>query len=106
MATANMHNSLTMRVSSEYFSATFLTLLLFIILFVPIIYIATIGVQYLSTIDANIITKITHKITALAENIPILNDWLTEHLSDEKILDTVKTSTKHLQRQEVKVWIY
>ncbi len=98
MATANMHNSITMRVSSEYFSATFLTLMLFIILFVPIIYIATVGVQYISTIDASTITKITHKITTLAENIPILNDWLHEHISDEKILDTVKTSTSTLTK--------
>jgi len=98
MATANMHNSLTVRMSSEHFSAIFLTLMLFIILFVPIIYIATVGVQYLSTIDANIVTKITHKITTVAKDIPIINDWLTEHLSDEKILDTVKTSTTTLTK--------
>jgi predicted PurR-regulated permease PerM len=93
MATANMHNSLTLKMSSEYFSATLLTLLLFIILFVPIIYIATIGVQYISTMDTNIITKITHKIITIAEDIPIVNDWLRENLSDEKIIDTIKTST-------------
>jgi len=98
MATANMHNSITIRMSSEYFSATFLTLMLFIILFVPIIYIATVGVQYISTIDTNIITKITHKITTLAENIPILDEWLHEHLSDEKILDTIKTSTSTITK--------
>jgi predicted PurR-regulated permease PerM len=93
MATANMHNNLMLKVNSEYISATFLTLMLFIILFVPIIYIATIGVQYISTIDADTITKITTKITTIAKDIPILNNWVEENLSDERILDTIKTST-------------
>jgi predicted PurR-regulated permease PerM len=93
MATANMHNNLMLKVNSEYISATFLTLMLFIILFVPIIYIATIGVQYISTIDADTITKITTKITTIAKDIPILNNWVDENLSDERILDTIKTST-------------
>ncbi|HHD80512.1 MAG TPA: AI-2E family transporter [Campylobacterales bacterium] len=106
MATANMHNNLMMRVNSEYISATFLTLVLFIILFVPIIYIATIGVQYISIIDADIITKITTKIITLAKDIPILNDWVHEHLSDEKILDTIKTSTATITKAGTKSFAF
>ncbi len=102
MATANMHNNFTAKVSSEHISATFLTLILFVILFVPIIYIATIGVQYLSSMDIKIVTKITHKIMHLVQNIPILNDWLHDNLSDEKILDTVKTSTTALTKAGTK----
>ena len=102
MATANMHNNFTSKVSSEHISATFLTLILFVILFVPIIYIATIGVQYLSSMDINIVTKITHKIMNLVQDIPILNDWLNDNLSDEKILDTIKTSTTALTKAGTK----
>jgi len=106
MATANMHNNLMLKVNSEYISATFLTLVLFIILFVPIIYIATIGVQYISIIDADIITKITTKITALAKDIPILNDWVDENLSDERILDTIKTSTATITKAGTKSFAF
>jgi len=106
MATANMHNNLMIKVNSEYISATFLTLVLFIILFIPIIYIATIGVQYISIIDADTITKITTKITALAKDIPILNDWVHENLSDEQILDTIKTSTATITKAGTKSFAF
>ena len=106
MATANMHNSLMLKVNSEYVSAIFLTLGLFIILFVPIIYIATIGVQYLSIIDADTITKITTKITALAHDIPILNDWVDKNLSDKQILDTIKTSTATITKAGTKSFAF
>jgi len=106
MATANMHNNLMLKVNSEYVSAIFLTLGLFIILFVPIIYIATIGVQYISIIDADTITKITTKITALAKDIPILNDWVDENLSDERILDTIKTSTATITKAGTKSFAF
>jgi len=106
MATANMHNNLMLKVNSEYISATFLTLGLFIILFVPIIYIATIGVQYISIIDADTITKITTKITALAKDIPILNDWVHENLSDEQILETIKTSTATITKAGTKSFAF
>jgi predicted PurR-regulated permease PerM len=106
MATANMHNSISMRVNSDYISATLLTLGMFILLFVPIIYIATIGVQYISTIDAEMITKITQKITKLAENIPIVNDWINENLSDEKVLDTIKKSTATITKAGTKSFAF
>ncbi len=93
MATANVHKSITFKVSSEYLSATFLTLMLFIILFVPIIYIATIGAQYLSTMDASIVTKVTNKLISISEDIPILHEWLGENFTDEKILEFIKEST-------------
>ncbi len=92
MATANVHKSITFKVSSEYLSATFLTLMLFIILFVPIIYIATIGAQYLSTMDASIVTKVTNKLISISEDIPILHEWLGENFTDEKILEFIKES--------------
>ena len=106
MATANMHNSLILRVNSEYLSAIFLTLGLFIILFVPIIYIATIGVQYLSIIDADMITKITTKIATLAHDIPILNDWVDKNLSDKQILETIKTSTATITKAGTKSFAF
>ena len=93
MATANVHHKIAIRIESQHLSAILLTLLLFIILFVPIIYIATIGVQSLASLDVNIITKITAKLTLLSEGVPFLEDWTKEYLDNEQILETIKTST-------------
>ena len=93
MATANVHQSFTHKIDSEKISATILTLLLFIILFVPMIYITTIGVQYVSKIDAEIITKTTENIHQLTKDMPIIDDWVKEYINNEKILELIKTST-------------
>jgi predicted PurR-regulated permease PerM len=98
MATINMHKNISERIQSDYLSALILTILLFIILFVPIIYIATVGVQYISAIDAQTITNTTKKLSSLAEGIPYLSEWLDENLNNQKILELIKTSTATLTK--------
>jgi len=92
MATANLHYILSTIIDSQHLSALILSLLLLLILFVPIIYIATIGVQALISMDVNIITQTTTKLVSLSEGIPILEDWVKEYLDNEQILETIKTS--------------
>ena len=98
MATANIHQNFSRKIHSESLSAIVLTFLLFIILFVPIIYIATIGVQALTTIDAQTITQTTAKLRSLADGIPIIDEWVNEYINNEKILELVKTSTATLTK--------
>jgi predicted PurR-regulated permease PerM len=100
MATTNMHQHISIRIQSEYLSALLLTLLLFIILFVPIIYIATIGLQYVSAIDAQTITRTTEKIRFISNNvdIPYFSEWLNANLNNEKILELIKTSTATISK--------
>ncbi|SFV55573.1 Acid membrane antigen A [hydrothermal vent metagenome] len=93
MATANVHQRFSHNINSGSISSIILTLLLFIILFVPIIYFTTIGVQSISKIDADIITKITIKIYYAVEGIPFLEDIVREYINSDKILETIKTST-------------
>ena len=93
MATANIHQNISTRIKSEHLSAILLTTLLFTILFVPIIYIATIGVQYLSEIDAELITRTTMKLSSLAEGIPVLDQWIEHNLNNQKILELIRSST-------------
>ncbi|CAA6808122.1 MAG: Acid membrane antigen A [uncultured Sulfurovum sp.] len=93
MATGNIHLKITHKMNSEKVSASILSLLLLIILFVPITYIATIGVQSLASIDADIITQTTTKLIFLSKDIPLLEDWAKEYLNNEKILEDIKTST-------------
>jgi predicted PurR-regulated permease PerM len=93
MATANVHKKFSKNINSESISSSILTLLLFIILFVPIIYFTTIGVQSISNIDADIITKTTIKINYAVEGIPLLEEMVKEYINNDKILETIKTST-------------
>ncbi|HHS93058.1 MAG TPA: AI-2E family transporter [Campylobacterales bacterium] len=92
MATGNVHHKIISKTNSELFSATLLSLLLFLILFVPIIYIATIGVKALASIDADIINQTTTKLVSLIQGIPILEDWATEYLNNDTILESINTS--------------
>ncbi len=96
MATANINKNIRSRLNSQRTSATILSLLLLLILFVPIIYIATTGVQALASIDANIITQTTTNLISLAEGIPLLEDWSKEYLDNEQILTNIETSTTML----------
>ena len=93
MATGNLHFKITNKLNSEKISATILSFLLLLILFVPISYIATIGVQSIASIDADMITQTTQKLISLSEGIPILEDWSKEYLHSQYILDNIKSST-------------
>jgi predicted PurR-regulated permease PerM len=93
MATANLQHKIANIIDSQQLSAVVLSLLLLLILFIPIIYIATIGVQALASMDVGIITKTTTKLVSLSEGIPILEDWVRENLDNEEILYNIKTST-------------
>ena len=93
LATANLHHKLAHIIDSQQLSAVVLSLLLLLLLFIPIIYIATIGVQALASMDVGIITKTTTKLVSLSEGIPILEDWVRENLDSEEILYNIKTST-------------
>jgi predicted PurR-regulated permease PerM len=93
MATANVHQKFSRHINSESISSTILTMLLFIILFVPIIYFTTVGVQSISKIDADIITKTTIKVNYAVEGIPLLEDLVDEYINNDKILESIRTST-------------
>ena len=98
MATANVHLKITNYIHSENISSIILSLLLFLILFVPIIYIMTIGVHALATMDLKIIKQITSKIISLTEEIPILGAWTQENLDNQQILETSKSSTNTITK--------
>ena len=98
MATANVHLKITDSINSENFSSIILSLLLFIILFVPIIYIMTIGVHALATMDLDIIKQITSKIISLTDEIPIVGSWTKDNLDNQQISETIKASTNTITK--------
>ena len=85
MATANLHYKLRNKISSRYISSLILSFLLLIILFVPISYIATIGIHYMVNIDKEIISNILSKIITQLDRIPMLQGFVDYNIDSEEI---------------------
>jgi len=85
MATANLHYKLRNKISSRYISSLILSFLLLIILFVPISYIATIGIHYMVNIDKEIISNILSKIITQLDRIPMLQGLIDYNIDSEEI---------------------
>jgi predicted PurR-regulated permease PerM len=90
MATYNFTKRLIRQTRSRKLSAAIATLFLMLIIFAPIIYLATTGVGYLSQIDISVINDITS--TLRKYEVPYFKDWM----SDEKIAEYLKTATSYL----------
>ncbi|MDM5271368.1 AI-2E family transporter [Sulfurovum sp. zt1-1] len=90
MATYNFTKKLIRHTQSRKLSAAIATLFLVLIIFAPIIYLATNGVGYLSHMDISVINDITS--TLRKYEIPYFKDWM----SDEKISEYLKTATSYL----------
>ncbi len=86
MATANLHYKLRNKISSRYISSLILSFLLLIILFVPISYIATIGIHYMVNIDKEIISNILSKIITQLDKIPMLKESIDYNIESKEIL--------------------
>ena len=90
MATYNLTKKLIGQTQSRKLSAAISTLLLVLIIFAPIIYLATTGVGYLSQMDITMINDITS--TLRKYEVPYFKDWM----SDEKIAEYLKTATSYV----------
>jgi len=96
MATYNFTKKMIKFFKSRKISAIFSTMLLTIIIFVPIIYMATIGVGYIAKIDVHAVNDVTHAIRVFIEEVPYLKEWIKMSLSDEKIAEYIKESTSYV----------
>lgn len=96
MATFNLTKKLVGYTDSTHISAVITTILMTLLLFAPIVYLATIGVGYLSQIDNAGIKDTIHALQVFVEKIPFLNELSTQHLSDEKINSYIEHSTSYV----------
>jgi len=96
MATFNLTKKIIGYTNSTHISAAITTTLLTLLLFAPIVYLATIGVGYISQIDSAGIKDTIHALQVFMAKIPFLNELSTEYLSDEKITSYIKESTSYL----------
>ena len=94
MATFNLTKKLVEHTRSARISAAISTLLLSLLLFAPIIYLATIGVSYISGIDETGVKETISTVRHFIDKVPYLHDLSQQYLSDEKIAEYIKESTR------------
>lgn len=96
MATFNLTKKLVDYTNSSHISAGISTTLLMLLLFAPIIYLATIGVGYISQIDSAGIKETIHVIQDNIQDIPFLRDASLKYFNDEKIAYYIEQSTSYV----------
>ncbi len=96
MATFNLTKHLVDFTGSAKISAGISTLLLTLLLFAPIIYLATIGVSYISQIDQQGVKETLAAFRAIVEEVPFLKELTHQYMSDERITEYIKESTTYL----------
>ena len=82
--------------NSRKLSAICTESLLMLILFAPIIYMATTGVGYIAELDVKTVNEVTSIIREFTQKIPYIKEWSEEGLSDQKIAEYIKESTSYV----------
>ena len=96
MATFNLSKQLVSLTSSAKISSAISTLLLSLLLFAPIIYLATVGVGYLSVLNTHGIKDTVSTAKVFVEQVPFLKTFTNEYLSDAKISEYIQASTHYI----------
>ena len=90
MATSNLMKNISDILKSQKLATYVMVTLLFMLILAPIIYIATVGVDYFRNFDQQSLKVTILKLKELSSNIPYLNSWTNEYLRVEKILPFFK----------------
>lgn len=96
MATFNLTKTLVVYTDSAHISAAISTTLLTLLLFAPIVYLATIGVEYISQIDSAGIKDTINTLKAMISDLPFLSKLSEQYLNDEKITSYIRESTSYV----------
>lgn len=96
MATFNLTKKLVDYTNSAHISAAISTTLLTLLLFAPIVYLATAGVEYISRIDNAGIQDTIHFVQDYIEDVPFLKGLSMQYLNDEKITSYIEESTTYV----------
>jgi predicted PurR-regulated permease PerM len=96
MATYNLTKRVSKRLHSRTASSVMMTLLMILLIFVPIVYIATVGVEYARHVDKQALKTMIHTIEDFLRHIPYLGDWLSSFLTEEKIVSSVQNMAHYI----------
>jgi len=98
MATSNLTAYLVTKLHSNKLGTLAATVLLFVLMVAPIIYIATTGVAYATHIDKETIHHVVAKIKEFTQDIPYLSGWVNEYLQGDKIAGYIKEGTLYVTK--------
>ncbi len=98
MATSNLTHYVVVKFRSNKLGTLMVTVLLFVLMVAPIIYIATSGVAYASHIDKDAIQHMVAKIKDFTHDIPYLSKWANEYLQGDKIVGYIKDGTLYMTK--------
>lgn len=96
MATFNLTKKMVFYTHSNKISATISTFMLSLLLFAPIVYLATVGVGYISEIDNAGIKETFNTVKVFADDVPFLKNLSTQYLTDDKITAYVNEMTSYV----------
>jgi len=96
MATYNLTKHINRKVKSNRLTSLIMSILLTIIIFVPIIYVTTIGVKYLGTIDNETLKNIIHILQKSLTNIPYIGDLIDEYFAEEQFLNSIQEAVFYI----------
>jgi len=96
MATYNITKRFTKRFNSRVASSMLATLLLILLIFVPILYIATATIEYLTHIDKDVIQDSTTYIKQILIAFPYGEELSSEFFKDDEILTSIKNYASYL----------
>ena len=96
MATFNLSEKLVLWTHSAKISSAISTLLLSMLLFAPIVYLGTVGVNYLTQMDNAGIKETIGTVKVFIERVPFLKELSDQYLSDAKITEYIQDSTHYI----------
>ena len=96
MATFNLSKKLVDYTDSTKVSSAISTVMMSLLLFAPIAYLATIGAEYILHIDNRVIIDTVNTVKVLMAKVPFLNGIAEQYLNDEKIASYIQESTTFL----------
>jgi len=96
MATYNLTKRVAKKFDSRKIGSLIMTLLMSLIIFAPIVYIATAGVEHAKHIDMQMIKSVIQTIEKFMRGIPYVGDQFGSFFSEEKILSSVQNSAHYL----------
>jgi len=96
MATFNLSKKLLTFTKSAKISSVISTTLLSLLLFAPIVYLGTVGVDYISKLDNAGIKDTINTVKVFIEQVPILKGFSEQYLSDTKITEYIQDSTHYI----------
>ncbi|SHO81591.1 Acid membrane antigen A [hydrothermal vent metagenome] len=96
MATYNITKRLTKKFNSRVVSSIIATFLLILLIFVPILYITTAMIDYLTHIDKGVIGEATQYIKKILITIPYGNELSLEFFKDDEIITSIRSYASYL----------